>query len=80
MPVVKIAGRFGGLDTDPVITATSGRVWSAGSGTCRTRRSGAGAQLQAVPLRANPVGAVLSPVWLAWKPMVVEPPDGMAAL
>ena len=38
------------------------------------------AQLQAVPLSVNPLGAPLLPVWVAWKPMVVEPPGGMVPL
>lgn len=37
-------------------------------------------QLQAVPLRENPVGAELFPVWVAWNPMVVDPPGGMLGL
>lgn len=38
------------------------------------------AQPQAAPLRVNPLGAVLLPVWVAWKPMLTEPPGGMVAL
>ena len=36
--------------------------------------------MQAAPLRVNEVGLAVLPVWLAWKPMSIEPPAGMAAL
>jgi len=36
--------------------------------------------VQATPLRLNDDGAAGSPVWVAWKPMPIEPPAGIAAL
>lgn len=35
---------------------------------------------QGEPLRANEVAAAPLPVWVAWKPMLVVPLAGMAAL
>ncbi|GAA1364502.1 hypothetical protein GCM10009661_14330 [Catellatospora chokoriensis] len=56
-------------------------VGSAGQGRpVAERRAVCVAQLQAAPLRENPVGAELLPVWVAWNPMVVDPPGGIAAL
>ena len=31
-------------------------------------------------MRVNEAGRLVLPVWVAWKPMVVEPPGGMEAL
>jgi hypothetical protein len=35
---------------------------------------------QAVPLSAKEDGLAVLPLWLAWKPMPIEPPAGIAAL
>jgi len=40
----------------------------------------AGQVEQAEPLRVKDDGAVVVPLWLAWKPMSIEPPAGIAAL
>ncbi len=38
------------------------------------------ATVQEAPLRVNAVGLAALPVCVAWKPMVIEPLTGMAAL
>src|SRR4051794_35202350 len=47
----------------------------------RAAGPGAGqARVQAMPLRLNAEGAAGSPECVAWKPMPIEPPAGIAAL
>ena len=36
--------------------------------------------VQAAPLRVNEVGLAVLPVWVAWKPMLTDPPAAMAPL
>ena len=67
------------------MTDLRGRWLRAATASGRVRRgapdpAGRWGQLQVAPLRVNPLGAALLPLWLAWKPMVVEPPGAMAAL
>jgi len=38
------------------------------------------AMVQVAPLTVNAVGAAVLPVWVAWNPMVVEPPGARAPL
>ncbi len=38
------------------------------------------ATLQAAPLRVNEAGLPVLPVWLAWKPMLTDPPGAMLPL
>lgn len=38
------------------------------------------ATVQAAPLRANEVGSPVLPVWLAWKPMLIDAPAAIPAL
>jgi hypothetical protein len=51
-----------------------------GGGACPRVLDTVQARVQAAPLRVNEVGAAVSPVWLAWKPMVVDVPGAISAL
>jgi len=46
----------------------------------RVRSGVAAGQLQVVPFRVNDDGAAVLPVWLAWKPMLVDAPGASVPL